>query len=285
MRADANSPPSDLASVDFFPFVQSNAGKDLYDMLSIFDQPSEALWNHYANWWSSNKIGFEDKYNPRGTLNTFWIRYVQWTSKTFMTAFNDLTLKLTMNPSMINGEELLWQTTLMKNLILDLKLATKLDAKNPSTWFQKMIALRKYKLKNRFTTCKTKSDTFDSADEILKCKGNLAVICKRIFSLLPDIKRPVQFQLIEEERLKFFKKHNINQLWTKNGLIVPEMVNLDRHYRIAFEVDGNHFNKKVEQELKEPQEDDLFGQDSESEEEVEEVPPPKKKKKVLFSSF
>ena len=143
MKNSSTATPPDLAHVEFFQFIKSNDGKDLYDMFNVVDQPSEGLWNHYLNWWTSNKIDWDLNFNPRGTLDTSWARFVTWTSKAFMKIFMDLLITMTMNPSLMNGEQLLWMTTIMKNFILELKLASKEDATNPKTWFQKMVALRK----------------------------------------------------------------------------------------------------------------------------------------------
>ena len=143
MRNSATASPPDLAKVEFFQFVKSNDGKDLYDMFNIIDQPTEGLWNHYNNWWTTHKEEWDAKYNPRGILDTSWARFVTWTSKAFMKVFMDVLMIMTTNPSLMNGEQLLWYTILMKNFILDLKLATKEDSVVPKTWFQKMVALRK----------------------------------------------------------------------------------------------------------------------------------------------
>ena len=129
--------------MDFFQFIKSTDGRDLYDMFTVVDQPSESLWTHYHNWWTSNKIEWDDKFNPRGTLDTSWARFVAWTAKAFMRIFMDILTCMTMNPSLMNGEQLLWQTTLMKNFILDMKLANLMDVVQPKTWFQRMVALRK----------------------------------------------------------------------------------------------------------------------------------------------
>ena len=143
MKNSSTNTPPDLASVEFFQFIKSNDGRELYDMFNVVDQPTEGLWNHYADWWTTNKIQWDDKFNPRGILDTSWARFVTWSSKTFMKVFMDILTTVTMNPSLLNGESLLWQTTILKNIILDLKLANKADTTNPRTWFQRMVALRK----------------------------------------------------------------------------------------------------------------------------------------------
>lgn len=144
MKANTNMCPADLASVEFFQFLKMPEGRDLYDMFTVIEQPSEALWNHYHTWWSDNKQVWDEKFNPRGILDPSWARFVAWTSKAFMRIFMDILTIMTMNPSLMNGEQLLWQTTLLKNFILDLKLATSADSVRPSTWFQRLVALRKY---------------------------------------------------------------------------------------------------------------------------------------------
>ena len=144
MRVNSNMCPADLASVQFFQFVKIPDGRHLYDMLTIADQPSEALWNHYENWWTTNKQAWDERYNPRGILDPTWARFVAWTSKAFMAQYMGLLNIMTLNPSLINGEQLLWITTVLKNFVLDLKLASSADSERPNTFFQKIVALRKY---------------------------------------------------------------------------------------------------------------------------------------------
>ena len=143
MKNSVNNSPPDLAAIEFFQFVRGTDGRDLYDMFNVVDQPSEGLWEHYSNWWTSNKIEWDNQFNPRGTLDTSWARFVTWTAKTFMKVYLDIVATMTLNPSLMNGEQLLWQTTVLKNLILELKLANLMDVVQPKTWFQKMVALRK----------------------------------------------------------------------------------------------------------------------------------------------
>ena len=147
VKNGATSTPPDLAAMEFFQFIKGTDGRDLYDMFNVVDQPSEGLWGHYADWWTSNKVGWDDQFNPRGTLDTSWARFVTWTSKAFMKIFMDILMTMTMNPSLMNGEQLLWQTTILKNLVLELKLANLMDTVQPKTWFQRIVALRKYIIK------------------------------------------------------------------------------------------------------------------------------------------
>ena len=129
--------------MEFFQFIKGTDGRDLYDLFNVVDQPTEGLWNHYCNWWTTNKQEWDARFNPRGILDTSWARFVSWTAKMCMNIYMEVFKTMTMNPSLINGEQLLWQTTLMKNLILDLKLANQMDSVQPKTWFQKVVALRK----------------------------------------------------------------------------------------------------------------------------------------------
>ena len=143
MRNDSSICPQDQAKMEFFQFIKSPDGKDLFDIFNIFDQPSESLWEHYSNWWTSNKIDWDNQFNPRATLDNSWIRFVVWSSKMFMTVFMTVFMKVSLNPSLLNGEELIWYATMLKNIVLDLKLATKLDSVDPKTWFQRVVKLRK----------------------------------------------------------------------------------------------------------------------------------------------
>ena len=150
MRSDSSLCPPDMATMDFFQFIKAPEGRDLYDMFNIVDQPSESLWEHHNNWWTSNKITWDDQFNPRGKLDVTWCRFIMWSSKLFMSVYMTVLKTVTVNPSLYNGEQMLWEATLMKNLILDMKLATKIDSKNPKTLFQRLVALRKYILRNKF---------------------------------------------------------------------------------------------------------------------------------------
>ena len=264
MRNDSTICPMDQAKMEFFHFIKAPDGRDLYDIFNIYDQPSESLWDHYANWWASSKIEWDNQFNPSDRLDNSWVRFVVWSSKMFMSVYQTVFMKMALNPSLLNGEELLWCITFMKNMVLDLKLAHKLDADTPKTWFQRMVNLPK---------------------EIESCNGDLIRVHKVITELLPNLHRPVQFQLVRKEDLNAFKNHNINQISSASNLVIPPMRNIEDQYRIKFGVDINDFNKKVEKVIKEPNQDDLFGEGSTSEdvEVVEEEPPKKKKKKVIFS--
>lgn len=143
MRNGATATPPDLAAMEFFQFIKGPDGKELYEMFTVVDQPSEGLWAHYNNWWTTHKLEWDNRFNPRGILDTSWARFVAWTSKAFMRVYMDVLICMTINPSLANGEKLMWQTTLMKNFILDLKLANQMDSVQQKTWFQRMVQLRK----------------------------------------------------------------------------------------------------------------------------------------------
>jgi len=143
MRNDSSLCPPDIAKFEFYQFIKSTEGRHLYDMFNVIDQPSEALWEHYHNWWTSSKIEWDNQFNPRGNLDATWCRFVMWTSKMFMDIYSKVLATMSINPTIYNGEELLWEATMMKNLILELKLATKMDSVAPKTWFQRVVALRK----------------------------------------------------------------------------------------------------------------------------------------------
>ena len=267
MRSDSTLCPMDQAKMEFFHFVKSLDGRHLHDMFNVFDQPSEALWEHYSNWWTSNKIEWDNQFNPTGRLDNSWVRFVVWTSKMFMSVYETVFMQMAINPSLINGEEILWKSTLMRNLILELKLATKLDSINPKTWFQKMVNLPK---------------------QIGACDGDLVKIHKVLTEILPGLRRPVQFQLVKEADLVHFKNHNINRISSFPNLVIPPMVGIEDNYRVKYGVDINDFNSKVEKVIKAPKQDELFGEVTHSDEPVVVEPPKKKKKKVnqhLFSFF
>ena len=86
--------------------------------------------------------------------------------------------------------------------------------------------------------------------------------------------------------MKFFKKHDLNQIWQRQNLLVPKMINVDENYRMSFGINSNDFNKEVEQVILEPKHDELFGEVTNSEAQQSDDEPPKpKKKKVSTSSF
>ena len=49
-------------------------------------------------------------------LTPLLARFVTWTSKAFMKVYMDMLMIMTVNPSLMNGEQLLWYTVLMKNI-------------------------------------------------------------------------------------------------------------------------------------------------------------------------
>ena len=62
MRTDASICPGDQAKLEFFQFIKSLDGRDLYDMFNVVDQPSEGLWAHYNNWWVEQKHNWDAKF-------------------------------------------------------------------------------------------------------------------------------------------------------------------------------------------------------------------------------
>lgn len=123
------------------------------------------------------------------------------------------------------------------------------------------------------------------AKHLDRTKGDTWAVVNVMKPLFPALHRPLYHQLISENDMKFFKKHDINQLWQKPNLLVPKMINLDEQYRMSFRVDANSFNTEVEKTIQEPKESSLFGEVTNSEgqqSEDQEPEPPKKKKKVCF---
>ena len=114
-----------------------------------------------------------------------------------------------------------------------------------------------------------------------KCQGNLLNICTKLYKLFPIIHRPIQYQLVAKDEMKFFKQHGINIIWPQPNLVVPKLKNLPEFYRTTFDQNDNGFNKEVQQTIKKPDLEELFGKSS-GEEEAEEAQtqPPKKKPKV-----
>ena len=127
-----------------------------------------------------------------------------------------------------------------------------------------------------------------SAKNLERTKGDTWAIVNLMKPLFPALHRPLYHQLIAENDLKFFKKHDLNQLWQKPNILVPKMVNLDENYRMAFSIGTNTFNKEVEKTIQEPKESSLFGEVTNSDappSEQDEPEPPKKKKKTKVLLF
>ena len=127
-----------------------------------------------------------------------------------------------------------------------------------------------------------------SAKHLERTKGDTWAIVNVMKPLFPALHRPLYHQLISENDMKFFKKHDLNQIWQKPNLLVPKMINLDEQYRMSFRVDVNDFNTEVEKTIQEPKQSSLFGEVTNSDEqqsEDQEPEPPKKKKKVFLHYF
>ena len=117
-----------------------------------------------------------------------------------------------------------------------------------------------------------------------KAKGDTWAIVNVLKPLFPALHRPLYHQLINDKDMKFFKKHDLNQIWQKQNLLVPKMINLDDEYRMSFGICTNSFNKEVDKVILEPKQCELFGEVTNSDavpSEDEQPEPPKKKAKVL----
>jgi len=116
-----------------------------------------------------------------------------------------------------------------------------------------------------------------------RSKGDTWAIVNVLKPLFPALHRPLYHQLISENDMKFFKKHDMFQIWQKPNLLVPKMLNLDEKYRMSFRVDVNGFNTEVEKTIQEPKESSLFGEvtNSEGQQSDDQTPEPAKKKKKV----
>ena len=120
----------------------------------------------------------------------------------------------------------------------------------------------------------------------MKTQGDTWAIVNLLKPIFPSLHRPLYHQLITDQDMKFFRKHNMHVLLRTPNLLVPKMINLDDMYRASFNIDDNGFNKEVEKEMKNPGMEEIFGEDSASAAETvqEEQPsvqePPTKKKKT-----
>ena len=104
----------------------------------ISGQPTPALWKHYENWWCAGKTIWLDKVSPRKDDTPDWHMLVQWKSKLFMEIYWQIVMQISINPSSLNLERLIWKFTALRNIILELCLAKEEELRNKSTIFQEI---------------------------------------------------------------------------------------------------------------------------------------------------
>ena len=63
---------------------------------------------------------------------------VQWKSKLFMEIYWQIVMQVSINPSSLNLERLIWKFTALRNIVLELYLAKEEELRNKSTIFQEI---------------------------------------------------------------------------------------------------------------------------------------------------
>ena len=118
-------------------------GADLWAILSLGGPLNPDKWDLHERWWLRQKGELHDKLGRRGDASD-WIMYVTWRSKLFMHTFLDVQKIMVLNITMVPLEKLIWDFTMLRNILLDLKLVAVEDLAKPSTYFQRLATMGKY---------------------------------------------------------------------------------------------------------------------------------------------
>ena len=107
-------------------------------MLGIAGQPSESLWAHHENWWNNARQKWNNALKTQQDQPD-WPQLVWWRSKTFMAVYMKVLTEVITNPSRPSLEGLMWDFTVMRNALLDLKLVSETDLQGKANnLFQKI---------------------------------------------------------------------------------------------------------------------------------------------------
>ena len=140
MRTDMDSCPPSMAKMTFYQFIKSSMGVDLWSMLSLAGPLNPDKWDVHNRWWTRQHGWLHDKLGRRGDAHD-WIMFVIWRSKLFMHTFLDVQKILVLNITILPLEKLIWDLTMLRNILLDLKLVAEEDLHKPSTYFQKLATM------------------------------------------------------------------------------------------------------------------------------------------------
>ena len=132
-----NTCPSDLAKMEFYDFIKSPMGQDLYLMLSLPGQPDPNQWDIHLRWWLDSRESVDNKLGRRGDAPD-WPVLVMWKSKVFMSIFMDVQKAVAINITMMPLEQLIWNFTALRNILADLHLVNLENLDKPTTFFQKL---------------------------------------------------------------------------------------------------------------------------------------------------
>ena len=137
-----NKCPGDVAKLSFFQFLKSPLGADLNCMFHLSGQPSPDQWDVHNRWWLREREDLDDRLGRRGDAPD-WPMFVVWRSKLFMHVFLDLQRKMVTNLTAVPLERIIWDVTTLRNILLELKLVSQEDLKDPKTYFQKVATMGK----------------------------------------------------------------------------------------------------------------------------------------------
>ena len=144
-----NSCPPDVAKLTLFQYVKSPMGADLWSLLALNGPLNPDQWDQYDRWWLNTKETLHNKLGRRGEAPD-WIMFVHWRSKLFMSAYLEIQKVAVINVTMVPLEMLIWNFTLLRNILIELKLVAEDDLVKPTTFFQKLATIGKYRRLHHF---------------------------------------------------------------------------------------------------------------------------------------
>ena len=135
-----NKCPPDVAKLTFYQFVKSPLGADFTTMVSLGGPLNPAQWDHYERWWLRNREDVNSKLQIRGEQSD-WVMFVAWRAKLFMHIFLGIQKNMVINITAVTLEQLIWDFTALRNILLELRLIVEDDLEKPSTYFQKVAVM------------------------------------------------------------------------------------------------------------------------------------------------
>ena len=139
-----NTCPPDVAKMTFYQYIKSPMGADLWSILSLNGPLNPDQWEQFNRWWLNAKENLNNKLGRRGDTSD-WLMFVNWRSKLFMHTFLDIQKIVVLNVTMLPLEKIIWDFTMLRNILLDLKLVAEDDLVKPDSYFQKLATMGKYK--------------------------------------------------------------------------------------------------------------------------------------------
>ena len=117
-------------------------GADLWSLLSLNGPLNPDQWDQFNRWWLNAKEHLNNKLGRRGDSSD-WLMFVHWRAKLFMHTFLDLQKIVVLNVTMLPLEKIIWDFTMLRNILLELKLVAEEDLAKPNTYFQKLATMGK----------------------------------------------------------------------------------------------------------------------------------------------